>query len=245
MLEICVDTIESAKNAIIGGAGRLEICSALSEGGLTPTIGLVKTIRNLTNIKIFVMLRIRSGNYIYSRDEMNAMLNDLQMFKDSRIVNGFVFGALTNDREIDILYCKEIIKTAGELPVTFHRAFDELRDPLEGIKILSKIGFARILSSGQKDTAEKGINVLQMMCKEADGKIIIMPGSGITPDNIYNIKSKTNATEFHSSARKKKKLFVNEINQIKVGTVAEEVFVMVTDIHSVRKMNQIISSINL
>ncbi|XP_047346610.1 copper homeostasis protein cutC homolog [Vespa velutina] len=242
MLEICVDTIESAKNAIIGGAKRLEVCSALSEGGLTPTIGLVKAIRNLTNIKIFVMLRIRSGNYIYSRDEMNAMLDDLKMFKDSEIVNGFVFGALTNDREIDILYCDEIINAAYGLPVTFHRAFDEIRDPLEGIKILSNLGFARILSSGQKDTAEEGISILQMMCKEATGKIIIMPGSGITPDNIYNIKLKTNATEFHSSARKKKKLFENEINHIKVGTVAEEVFVMVTDIHTVRQMNQIINN---
>ncbi|XP_046816005.1 copper homeostasis protein cutC homolog [Vespa crabro] len=242
MLEICVDTIESAKNAIIGGAGRLEVCSALSEGGLTPTFGLVKAIRNLTNIKIFVMLRVRSGNYIYSREEMNVMLDDLKMFRDSKIVNGFVFGALTKDREIDILYCKEIINAAVNLPVTFHRAFDEIRDPLEGINILYDLHFARILSSGQKDTAEEGISVLQMMCKEAEEKIIIIPGSGITPNNIHYIKSKTNAMEFHSSARNKKKLFENEINHIKVGTRTEEVFVMVTDVQSVKKMVQIINS---
>lgn len=246
MLEVCIDSYESAKNAVIGGAQRLEVCSALSEGGLTPSMGLVNIIRKFLNVTIYVMIRIRSGNYIYSREEMDAMLFDLKNFKEAKLADGFVFGALTNCREIDICYCKEIISAAFPLPVTFHRAFDEINNPLEGIEILQSIHFRRILSSGQKDTAEKGIELLEMMCSKVKeympSKMVIIPCCGITPENILFIKSKTKATEFHSSARKKRELGENERNRVRIGSaVTEENFVMVTDSETVRKMINIIN----
>lgn len=239
MLEVCVDSYESAKNAVIGGASRLEVCSALSEGGLTPSVGLVNVIRKYLDVSIYVMIRVRGGNYIYSREEMDAMLYDLKNFKELKLADGFVFGALTNSREIDICYCKEIIHAANPYPVTFHRAFDEISNPLEGIEILNDLRFTRILSSGQKDTAEEGIELLKAMCDEAGRylDIKIIPGSGITPENIHFIKLKTNATEFHSSARKKRELSENERNHVKIGNaITEQNFFMVTDSKTVRKI---------
>ncbi|KAF7410224.1 hypothetical protein HZH68_004605 [Vespula germanica] len=240
-LEICVDTFESAKNAIIGGAMRLELCSSLSEGGLTPSVGFVNKIRKLTNIEIYVLLRVRSGNFVYSREEMDIMLFDLKTIKDLKLANGFVFGALTEDREINTTYCKQVISLAKPLPVTFHRAFDEMRqDPLEAVNLLHSLGFHRILSSGRQETAEKGISLLKSM--HALKKILIMPGAGITPDNILNIRLKTEVNEFHCSARKKKQLTENERNHFRMGTVLEKDYVMVTDVHTVREMCEIIEN---
>ncbi|KAL2716521.1 copper homeostasis protein cutC [Vespula squamosa] len=243
-LEICVDTFESARNAILGGATRLELCSALSEGGLTPSVGFVARVRKLYTvynyIQFYVMLRVRSGNFIYSREEMDIMLYDLKTIKDLKLADGFVFGALTKDREIDTLYCTEIILAAKPLPVTFHRAFDEIRqDPLETIQLLMSLGIRRILSSGREDTAEKGVNVLKMMHEHVKYPMSIMAGCGITPDNISYIKLKTGINEFHASARKKRQLTENERNRFRMGT-AEEDSVMVTDVNTVRKMHKII-----
>ncbi|XP_015179818.1 PREDICTED: copper homeostasis protein cutC homolog [Polistes dominula] len=243
MLEICVDTIESAKNAVIGGATRLEICSALSEGGLTPTPGLIKRIREISPVPIYAMIRVRGGNFVYSREEMDIMLDDLKILKELN-VDGFVFGALTNDRHINISNCKEIIDAAYPLPVTFHRAFDvSLEEPKIAIDILTNLGFKRILSSGRKETADKGCELLSKMCKLADKKISIMPGCGITPNNLMKIKLQTGAVEFHASARCKKQLgsnFDRQINSIKMGDVSEDDLIMVTNSDTVKQMVNIL-----
>ncbi|XP_043502974.1 copper homeostasis protein cutC homolog [Polistes fuscatus] len=242
-LEICVDTIESAKNAVIGGATRLEICSALSEGGLTPTPGLIKRIREISPIPIYAMIRVRGGNFVYSREEMDIMLDDLKTLKELR-VDGFVFGALTSDRQINVSDCKEIIDAAYPLPVTFHRAFDVLvEEPSVAIEILINLGFKRILSSGRKETAEKGLDLLSEMCKIADKKISIMPGCGITPDNLMKIKLGTGAEEFHASAKCKKQLwpgFDRQTNSIRMGVVSEDDLIMVTNSDTVRQMVNIL-----
>ncbi|KAI4500328.1 hypothetical protein M0802_004745 [Mischocyttarus mexicanus] len=242
-LEICVDTIKSARNAIIGGATRLEVCSALSEGGLTPTPGLIKRIRETSPIPIYAMIRIRGGDFVYDREEIDAMLDDLKILKELR-VDGFVFGALTTDRLIDVSYCKEIVEAAYPLPVTFHRAFDVLLgEPSEDIGILINLGFKRILSSGRQETAEKGLDLLSEMCKIAGNKISIMPGCGITPDNLMKIKLGTGAEEFHASARSKKQSsrgFDRQTNSIKMGTVSEKDLIMVTDSDAVRQMVNIL-----
>ncbi|XP_014615613.1 PREDICTED: copper homeostasis protein cutC homolog [Polistes canadensis] len=245
-LEICVDTIESAKNAVIGGATRLEICSALSEGGLTPTPGLIKRIREISPIPIYAMIRVRGGNFVYSREEMDIMLDDLKTLKELN-VDGFVFGALTSDRQINVSDCTEIINAAYPLPVTFHRAFDVLLDePSVAIEILINLGFKRILSSGRKETAEKGLDLLAEMCKIADKRISIMPGCGITPDNLMKIKLGTGADEFHASAKCKKQLcpgFDRQTNSIKMGVVSEDDLIMVTNSDSVRQMINILFNV--
>ncbi|EFN78191.1 copper homeostasis protein cutC homolog [Harpegnathos saltator] len=200
-MEICIDCLESARNAVAGGATRLEVCSALSEGGLTPSPGLVRQIKNFAKIPIRAMIRIRKGNFVYSREEIDAMLHDLRILKDHQ-VDGFVFGALTLDGHVDLDVCCEIVSVARPLPVTFHRAFDETVDPLKSMESIIDLGFDRILTSGQKDTALQGLSLLKRLVDKAADRIVIMPGAGIARDNISQIKQ-CGAREFHASARKK------------------------------------------
>ncbi|XP_057338584.1 copper homeostasis protein cutC homolog [Microplitis mediator] len=199
-MEICIDSIESAKNAIKGGASRLEACSALSEDGLTPTPGLIRFIKNYSNVPVYAMIRIRAGNFVYSEEEKEAMLYDLKIL-DSIGADGFVFGALKADNSVDVDVCKEIINAAKFKPVTFHRAFDEVADPFEALEQVIGLGFARVLTSGQKNTAPEGLELIKELVKQAGDRIIIMPGSGINPDNILLIKDTTHAKEFHASAK--------------------------------------------
>lgn len=180
---------------------RLEICSALSEGGLTPSPGLVKQIRNFARVPIYAMIRIRRGDFVYIREEIDAMLYDLEILKELG-VNGFVFGALTANGEIDRHACGKIVSAASPLPVTFHRAFDLTNHPLRSMNVIIDLGFERILTSGQRATALEGLNLIEKLIAEASDRIIIMPGSGITKDNIAQIK-KCGAKEFHGSAKKR------------------------------------------
>lgn len=227
-MEICIDSFESARNAILGGAMRLEVCSALSEGGLTPSPGLIRQIKNfslLRPIPIRAMIRIRKGNFVYSREEVEAMLHDLRILKDHQ-VDGFVFGALTPDGHVDHNVCWEIISAARPLPVTFHRAFDETVDPPRSMESIINLGFDRILTSGQKDTALEGLELLSNLVQKAAGRIIIMPGAGITMDNIFRIKL-CGAQEFHASARNKVYVGPSRFNKDGFVDVTDRVLVKV------------------
>lgn len=237
-MEICVDTLESARNAVEGGAIRLEVCSALSKGGLTPTPGVIKQIRNLTKIPLYAMIRIRDGNFVYTDEEEDAMLHDLKILK-SHYVDGFVFGALTVDCEIDIAICKKMISAAYPLPVTFHRAFDLTINPLKSLEILANLGFKRILTSGQKNTAAEGLELIKTLIKEScNYSIIIMPGAGITKDNIRKI-IESGAKEFHASA-KVKKLVIHDMRRLDIG-IGEENFITTTDKELVKELVTIIN----
>ncbi|OAD53259.1 Copper homeostasis protein cutC like protein [Eufriesea mexicana] len=242
-MEICIDSLESARNAIEGGATRLEICSLLSEGGLTPTAGFLNKIKSFSSIPLFAMLRVRPGNFVYTREEMEVMLQDLKVLKDYG-ADGFVFGALTTDDEIDVEFCKDILSAARPLPVTFHRAFDQVNDPVKSLQILINLGFERILTSGQRDTADEGLELIQTLIQEAQDKIIVMPGSGITKENISKIKRETGAKEFHASAKKKlmtaygtKKVEIGDSKPI-IGI--NSTYIMVTDRDLVQEMVQIV-----
>ncbi|CAG5106264.1 Similar to ALLC: Probable allantoicase (Homo sapiens) [Cotesia congregata] len=199
-MEICIDSIASAKNAIKGGASRLEACSALSEDGLTPTPGLIRFIKNFSKVPVHAMIRIRAGNFVYTEEEKEAMLYDLQIL-DSVGADGFVFGALNPDFTVDEDICREVIKAAKCKPVTFHRAFDEVKNPLAALEKVISLGFSRVLTSGQKNTAPEGLEMITELVKAAGDRIVVMPGSGITPDNILLIKDATRAREFHASAK--------------------------------------------
>ncbi|XP_071866909.1 copper homeostasis protein cutC homolog [Bombus fervidus] len=236
-MEICIDSIESAKNAIGGGATRLEVCSALSEGGLTPTPGFLRLLKIISPLPLYAMLRTRSGNFIYTKEEMDVMLLDLKLLKEHG-ANGFVFGALTPDNEIDVKSCQDVLSAARPLPVTFHRAFDEVNDPLKSLQILINLGFKRVLTSGQKDTAEEGLELIQKLVQEAQNRIIVMPGSGITKDNILKIKMASRAEEFHASARK----MITLTNRVKIGA-NKETCIMVTDKEMVEEMVRTIAGV--
>jgi len=201
MMEVCVDSVESAVNACKGGASRLELCTALSEGGLTPTPGMLRIIKSLVTIPVFVMLRPRGGDdFVYSRYEVEVMMNDAVVLKEWG-ADGFVFGALTASGEIDKSVCREIMDVVSPLPATFHRAFDVCRNTTMALSTIIELGFSRILTSGQELTAGKGIPVIKKLISNADGRIIIMPGAGITRANIGEILRQTGAREFHASAK--------------------------------------------
>lgn len=237
-MEICIDCLESARNAIEGGATRLEVCSALSEGGLTPTPGLVQTVKSFSALPIYAMLRLRPGNFVYTQEEMDVMLHDLRILKDHG-VDGFAFGALTSNGEINLTFCKSVLSAAHPLPLTFHRAFDEVNDPLSSLETLIDLGFERILTSGQKDTAEEGLPLIQRLVQAARNRIVIMPGSGIAEHNISKVKAISGAKEFHASAKKKMPTS-GGANRVKIGD-SKENCIMVTDSELVREMLRIIT----
>lgn len=201
-MEVCVDNIQSVLHAYNGGAMRLELCSALSEGGLTPSMGFLMEARRIAQIPIFVMIRPRNGNdFVFSKDEMKIMKYDLNNFKENG-ADGFVFGALTNTRKVDLNVCKEIVDLAAPLPCTFHRAFDFTDDPYQALEDIISVGFTRILTSGHAATAEKGIDLLRDLIVAAENRIIIVPGCGINEFNVARILNETNAIEFHGSAKR-------------------------------------------
>lgn len=200
VLEICVDNFESAVAALNGGANRLELCTSLDSGGLTPSPGLLKQIQviNKDRIPIYCMLRCRPGGFIYNEAEIEIMVTDTKELKKFG-ADGFVFGALLENGDVDLKKCREIVKTAYPLPVTFHRAFDLCRNQGIQMESIIDLGFQRILTSGAKKTAVEGCDVIKKLMERAGRRIVIMPGSGIDRKNIKQIMEETDAREFHGS----------------------------------------------
>ena len=196
LIEICLESVESVIAAEKGGADRVELCSDLFEGGLTPTIGTVKTALKKSNIKINVMIRPRGGDFCYSDEEFEVMLEDVRALKDTGI-NGIVFGILTPEGDVDIVRSKELIELARPLPVTFHRAFDMTRDPYKSLEDLINLSVDRVLTSGQEATVPEGADLLEELVKIAGDRIIVMPGCGITERNFPKLQEKIKAKEYH------------------------------------------------
>ena len=196
LIEICLESVESVIAAEKGGADRVELCSDLFEGGLTPTIGTVKTALKKSNIKINVMIRPRGGDFCYSDEEFEVMLEDVRALKDTGI-NGIVFGILTPEGDVDIVRSKELLELARPLPVTFHRAFDMTRDPYKSLEDLINLGVDRVLTSGQEATVPEGADLLEELVKIAGDRIIVMPGCGITERNFPKLQEKIKAKEYH------------------------------------------------
>ena len=201
-LEICVDSVQSAKDAQDAGASRVELCANLPEGGTTPGYGTIVMARKHIGIALNVLIRPRPGDFICSALEFDIMKRDIEMCRNSG-VDGIVIGILKPDGTIDTASITELAELAYPMPVTFHRAFDMCRDPHEGLEEIIRSGAVRLLTSGQKNSAMEGALLIASLVKEAGDRIIIMPGSGINEGNIEAIARITNAGEFHLSARKK------------------------------------------
>ena len=191
IIEICLESVESVIAAEKGGADRAELCSDLFEGGLTPTIGTVKTALKKSNIKINAMIRPRGGDFCYSDEEFEVMKEDIKAFKETGI-NGIVFGILTPEGDVDVKRSKEIIELARPLAVTFHRAFDMTRDPYKSLEELIELGVDRVLTRGQEATVPEGADLLEELVQIAGDRIIVMPGCGITERNFPKLRDKIN-----------------------------------------------------
>jgi copper homeostasis protein len=200
-LEICVDSLESAINAQIAGADRVELCDNLMEGGTTPGFGTIVTVRNNLTIEVNVIIRPRGSDFLYSDAEFDIMRRDIDMCGEAGI-DGVVIGILLPDGNIDIERTSKLIEIARPMNVTFHRAFDMCPDPVKGLEDIIVAGADRVLTSGQMNDAEVGIPVIESLVKQAGRRIIIMPGGGLNEINISRIAKETAATEFHLTGRK-------------------------------------------
>jgi copper homeostasis protein len=195
-VEVCVDSAEAAAAAEQGGANRVELCSDLLEGGLTPSHGTMKVARERLRIKIMAMVRPRGGDFCYSDTEFAVMREDLLALK-SLGADGIVLGLLRPDGTIDRDRTAELIALARPLPVTFHRAFDMTREPFEALDTLLSLGVDRILTSGQEPSVIEGLELITELVRRVAGRTIIMPGGGITARNVARVAAESGVSELH------------------------------------------------
>ncbi len=199
VLEIIGFNIESCRIAQAAGATRIELCDGPKEGGTTPSFGFVKAARKLLHIPLYTMIRPRGGDFLYSADEFEIMKSDIHHCKQLGS-DGVVLGLLNNDGTVDTKRTAQLVEFAYPMRVTFHRAFDRCANPFEAMEQLINIGCERILTSGQHTTAMEGATLLNNLIRQADDRIIIMPGSAVKSSNIAELAKKTGASEFHASA---------------------------------------------
>ena len=198
--EICVESIDGALAAERAGADRIELCAALFDGGLTPSIGTIETtLRSVSRIRVHVIVRPRPGDFIYSALEVDAMVRDVQAAVAAG-AHGVVIGALTAEGGVDVVTTRRLIDAAGGASITFHRAFDLTRDPFAVLEQLIELGVHRVLTSGQESSALEGAPLIAELVGRAAGRIVVMPGGGINGRNIARIVSLTGAREFHFAA---------------------------------------------
>lgn len=200
-LEICVDSVESAIYAQNAGADRVELCSNLMEGGTTPGPGTISSARQNLTIALNVIIRPRGGDFLYSDIDYDIMRRDIDMCGENG-VNGIVVGILQPDGSIDVERTAKLIEFARPMSATFHRAFDMCNDPFKGLEDVISAGAKRLLTSGHRNKAEEGTDLIRELILQADNRIIIMPGSGININNISFIARNTGAREFHLTGRK-------------------------------------------
>jgi copper homeostasis protein len=198
-IEVVVYNIESALRAQEGGADRIELCDNAGEGGTTPSYGVIEAVRQNVSLDLFVMIRPRGGDFHYSNYDFHCMKRDIMQCQKIS-VDGLVFGILNEDGTIDKKRCKELIDKARPLKVTCHRAFDMTRDPFEALEDCIEVGFDRILTAGQQGKAVNGIDLISELIKKSNGRIAIMPGSGVNEETVSEIVNKTKAKEIHFSA---------------------------------------------
>ncbi|HCT23309.1 MAG TPA: copper homeostasis protein CutC [Chitinophagaceae bacterium] len=199
-LEICVFNTATAIAAAAAGADRIELCENYANGGTTPSYGYLRTAREKVSIPIFPMIRPRGGDYYHRPEEIEIIKKDILLCKELGF-EGVVIGLLNIDGTIDKDNTARLVEVAYPLDVTFHRAFDRCKDPLEALETIIACGCTRILTSGQQPKAPDGKELIKTLVDQADGRIIIMPGSGINSSNVAMMREFTGATEFHTSAR--------------------------------------------
>ncbi len=200
-IEICCGSIQSAANAKAGGAIRVELCQGLVEGGTTPSPATIQYAVRELGLKVFVLVRPRGGDFCYNELEVKTMEEDVAFCKEAG-ASGIVVGFLHPDGSIDTELTRRFVELSAPLPVTFHRAFDECADPLNALEQIIECGCARILTSGCKPTVIEGAEMLQQLVKQADGRITILAGSGVTPENAVTLREKTGVKEIHGSCKK-------------------------------------------
>ncbi|WP_135383034.1 copper homeostasis protein CutC [Vibrio tasmaniensis] len=218
-IEVCIDNLESLYNALSGGANRIELCSSLALGGLTPSFGMMKQAAKISSVPVYAMIRPRQGDFIFDYDDILCMLEDIEACARAG-VNGVVLGVLTPDGEIDMSAMQILSSKAHQLKlaITFHRAIDQLQDYKVALEQIIELGCERILTSGLAINAEQGINVLADMVKQADGRIDIMAGAGVNATNAKMIQSTTQVPALHLSGKSTRPSLMESNSSAQMGS---------------------------
>jgi copper homeostasis protein len=241
IIEVPVFSIDSAIIAQSGGADRLELCAGFPEGGTTPSHATILMVKENISIPANIMIRPRGGDFLYSNKEFNIMKKDIEFCTLSG-VNGVVFGILNTDGSVDKQRCKELLEIANPLSATFHRAFDRTSDPFKALEDIIDLGFNRILTSGLQKNALLGAELTAKLIEKAGKRIIIMPGCGITSQNLNKIKMITRANEFHASAKRMIPSGMKYQSEIAMGSEGNyENFIISTDAEEIKKLKTILN----
>jgi copper homeostasis protein len=202
LLEVAANSAASAFAAQEGGAGRVELCASLDEGGVTPSHGTLVLAREGLEIPLYVLIRPRAGDFVYDDHEIEAMVDDIMHCRELGC-DGVVVGALTPEGDIDVDACERFLEAAQGMGVTFHRAFDLVEDQAAALEVLIELGFERVLTSGGMPGAVAGAGRLARLVAQAGQRISVMPGAGIEPANVAALRDLTRAREFHASAKRR------------------------------------------
>jgi copper homeostasis protein len=197
LFEVCIDSVESALSAQQGGADRIELCADLDQGGTTPGVGAIQSVRAAVSLKMHVMIRPRAGGFCYSDAEIRDMIKDIGEAKKLG-ADGVVFGVLMNDGRVDSPATARLVEAARPMSVTFHRAFDDTPNLFAALSELTRLGVDRILTSGGKPSVEAGMEALAALVRNAGSSPIILVGGGITLENVTEVVKKTGASEIHA-----------------------------------------------
>jgi copper homeostasis protein len=232
LLEVAANSVASAFAAQAGGAGRVELCASLDDGGVTPSHGTIAVARRGLTIPLYVLIRPRAGDFVYQEPELAAMLDDIAHCRRLGC-DGVVVGALTPDGEVDRDACARLVGAASGMGVTFHRAFDVTVDKAATLEALIDLGFERVLTSGGMSSAAAGASLLSQLVAQAGERITVMPGAGIEPGNIAVLRDATRAREFHASAKRRLPSAMRRLLADALGMAAGE---LRTDVDTVRAL---------
>lgn len=202
LIEVCANSVESALAAQAGGAARVELCSALIEGGLTPSPAAIELARERLHVKLHVLIRPRGGDFCYDDTEFAVMKRDIAFCRHAG-ADGVVIGILTPDGSVDVARMRELVDAARPMAVTFHRAFDMAADAFHALDDVIALGVERLLTSGQRGSAMEGRDLIAELVRRSTGRLSVMPGAGINEGNILELMAATGAREFHLSGQKK------------------------------------------
>ena len=198
-LEVCVDTLAGAEAALDGGADRVELCAALSEGGLTPSCGMMRAVARL-DIDAYAMIRPRCGLFHFTSDEVNIMCADIVTAREARLA-GVVLGAQGADGGLELAVLGRLLEAAGPMPATLHRVIDVVPDPVVALEQAIDLGFERVLTSGAAPAAPRGADMIRALVARADGRIGVMPGCGLEAGNVAELVRATGVTEVHAACQ--------------------------------------------